>query len=318
MKSDLIISIFSILSSCGFYFLLYLLSNNWDFRSHWNSGLLLTVSFGSLLFVSVANFLEWSGITPYFDVFEYPLEVMVPITLGFFPLAFYGEVTKMEERKAREREKHLHSLLTHNLKNKIQIIEGYLDLAREEKSEERIDRAREAIDETTDLIKRVRTLVRSIESGRQNQSLSPSEFKSGFDSLMESKKPLCEEKDIKMELEVEADGSYWPTVPIRADKLFFEALDNIIGNAVTHANCERIKIGCQETSDGFDIIVDDDGSGIPDDKKKKIFEPTYPGSGSGGLGLYLSSEIVDGYGGKISVHDSPLGGARFVLSLKKA
>jgi signal transduction histidine kinase len=66
------------------------------------------------------------------------------------------------------------------------------------------------------------------------------------------------------------------------------------------------------------LVVDDSGPGIPRHLRDAIFEPFYttkpPGKGTG-LGLATVHGIVTKAGGTVEVHDSPLGGARFVLQL---
>jgi signal transduction histidine kinase len=68
------------------------------------------------------------------------------------------------------------------------------------------------------------------------------------------------------------------------------------------------------------LIVDDDGPGIPHDTRAHVFEPFYttkePGDGTG-LGLSIVHGIVQEHGGQIEVQDSPTGGARFVVTFPK-
>lgn len=88
------------------------------------------------------------------------------------------------------------------------------------------------------------------------------------------------------------------------------------------------------TRDGFEIIIDDDGPGIPADAFERIFERFYtdrPGQGFGqnsGLGLSISRQIIEAHGGRISALNqigspdadglTPVLGARFVIFLPKA
>ncbi len=68
-----------------------------------------------------------------------------------------------------------------------------------------------------------------------------------------------------------------------------------------------------------DIRISDNGPGVPDDMKEKIFEPFVSSKEVGmGLGLAVSQRIVEAHGGQITVTDNPGGGARFTISLPTA
>jgi two-component system osmolarity sensor histidine kinase EnvZ len=71
-----------------------------------------------------------------------------------------------------------------------------------------------------------------------------------------------------------------------------------------------------------DVIVDDDGPGIPPDRREDVFRPFFrleasrnPETGGTGLGLAIARDIVRGHGGDLTLRDSPLGGLRAVMRL---
>ncbi|WP_241083515.1 ATP-binding protein [Achromobacter xylosoxidans] len=98
------------------------------------------------------------------------------------------------------------------------------------------------------------------------------------------------------------------------------ALSNLVQNAVRYAR-ERVEVALLPTCDGgFELIVDDDGPGIPPTDRERVFEPFIRldesrdrGTGGAGLGLAIVQRVAASHGGSIRVCDSPLGGARFVL-----
>jgi two-component system OmpR family sensor kinase len=104
-------------------------------------------------------------------------------------------------------------------------------------------------------------------------------------------------------------------------RLTARALQNLLRNAMRY--CEkRIQIGVQVYASGCEIWVDDDGIGIPDDERERIFEPFYRldrsrdrATGGFGLGLAISRRALEAQGGTLTVEASPLGGARFRLWL---
>lgn len=104
-------------------------------------------------------------------------------------------------------------------------------------------------------------------------------------------------------------------------RLTARAIQNLLRNAMRY--CEkRIQIGVQVNAEGCEIWVDDDGIGIPDDERERIFEPFYRldrsrdrATGGFGLGLAISRRALEAQGGTLTVVSSPLGGARFRLWL---
>jgi signal transduction histidine kinase len=78
----------------------------------------------------------------------------------------------------------------------------------------------------------------------------------------------------------------------------------------------RIRLTVEKRKGSMAIIVADDGPGIPESEREKIFTPFYTKREEGtGLGLAISSRIVESYGGRIHIDSSPEGGAEFTVLL---
>lgn len=98
------------------------------------------------------------------------------------------------------------------------------------------------------------------------------------------------------------------------------ALSNLIGNALQYA--ERCEVTVVEGPRRAEILIDDDGPGIPPDQRDDAFRPFHrlddarsqntPGTG---LGLTLVRDFAHAHGGDIRLEDSPLGGLRVRLRL---
>jgi signal transduction histidine kinase len=96
---------------------------------------------------------------------------------------------------------------------------------------------------------------------------------------------------------------------------------NLLDNAARHART-TVAVGLVET-DGMAILtVDDDGTGIPADRRTDVFErftrldeSRTGGRGRAGLGLAIVHEIVTRHGGTVAIEDSPLNGARLTVTL---
>jgi C4-dicarboxylate-specific signal transduction histidine kinase len=106
-----------------------------------------------------------------------------------------------------------------------------------------------------------------------------------------------------------------------------EMLGQVISNLVTNAQVHAfdghggglIQVLAREAQDTVEVVVQDNGKGIPADIQGRIFDPMFTtrmGRGGLGLGLNVVYNIVTRHlGGKIQVHNAPAGGARFVVTL---
>lgn len=100
------------------------------------------------------------------------------------------------------------------------------------------------------------------------------------------------------------------TIIFTDEEAFTKIISNLLSNAIKYAHTQ-IDICYQETNDGyFDIIVTDDGIGIPDQEKNKIFEAFYQVKNKGGnnkngvgIGLHMTYALVQLMEGQISVED---------------
>jgi two-component system osmolarity sensor histidine kinase EnvZ len=103
------------------------------------------------------------------------------------------------------------------------------------------------------------------------------------------------------------------TLQLRRDAMR-RALTNLLDNARRHAR--TIALGVQEQERSVLVMVDDDGPGIPPDRRESVFRPFESDSQGGtGLGLTIARDIVRAHGGDITLEDSPLGGLRARLRL---
>ncbi len=110
-------------------------------------------------------------------------------------------------------------------------------------------------------------------------------------------------------------------LPLRRNA-FRRAITNLVANATRYG--DHIDIQAKRVGRALEITVDDDGPGIPPDKREEAFRPFVrlddsrpPDSGGTGLGLAIAREIVHGHGGELSLGESPAGGlrARMLLPL---
>ena len=106
------------------------------------------------------------------------------------------------------------------------------------------------------------------------------------------------------------------TLPLRPDAIR-RAVTNLIDNARRHGR--RVLLGASEVmrngGRSVQVTVDDDGPGIPPERREQAFRPFSTGSGGTGLGLTIARDIVRAHGGDILLEESPLGGLRARIRL---
>ncbi|GGC57190.1 ATP-binding protein [Undibacterium terreum] len=105
-------------------------------------------------------------------------------------------------------------------------------------------------------------------------------------------------------------------------RLISRAVTNLMMNAAKYAS-HQLVLSAHRLADGaVEVIVEDDGPGIPVEERERIFDPFYRldrsrdrATGGFGLGLAIAQKAALLHGGNIHVAESSLGGARFVMRL---
>jgi PAS domain S-box-containing protein len=210
-------------------------------------------------------------------------------------------------------------LMGHDINNMHQIALGYLELAcamhPEIGENEILDKPIEVLQRSSQLIQNVRKLQKLQEGVFQSQDVDVCEL------LVDVQQEFgaVPHKAITLSL----NGC--ERCHVRANELLHDVFANLVSNAIKHTG-DRADINI-----GFDIVdnngrrccrvcVEDNGPGIPDEMKGRVFNRMHKGSARGmGLGLYLVKTLVESYHGKVWVEDRVKGdhskGARFVVML---
>lgn len=101
---------------------------------------------------------------------------------------------------------------------------------------------------------------------------------------------------------------------IYADPLFSHVITHLVENSIRHGgSVKNVVVTYHETGDGLDLIIGDDGVGIPAEKKQEIFE--YDERQHAGIGLFICRQIVEVTDMTIRETGSGGRGARFVIHI---
>jgi two-component system, OmpR family, osmolarity sensor histidine kinase EnvZ len=103
------------------------------------------------------------------------------------------------------------------------------------------------------------------------------------------------------------------TLPLRADAVR-RAVTNLVDNASRHAR--HVAMAALDQGRWVLVTVEDDGPGIPPDRRESVFRPFESSAAGGtGLGLTIARDIVRAHGGDIELDQSPMGGLRARIRL---
>ena len=128
-----------------------------------------------------------------------------------------------------------------------------------------------------------------------------------LDSLSSALNKVYQRKGVNISLDISPEISF-----VGEKNDFMEVMGNLLDNACKYC-LEFVEVSARLTENELHIIVEDDGPGIPKNKRDVVFDrgqrvdTLRPGQG---VGLSVAQEIVEQYSGRIETSDSLLGGAR--------
>ncbi len=228
-------------------------------------------------------------------------------------MAIVRDIT--ERREVEEQEDILHSLLRHDVRNKLQIAMGYMDLMNKEElnpdDRQYLDKTLKTMNDAYDIVEKVRYL-RDIERAEVIQELNIGMV---LDEVIDDVQALAHDYGVKIKNECKDFHE-----DVKGTTLLTELFVNLVENSIKHSDGTEVVVSTEEKDDQIICSIEDDGKGLSEEIKERIFERDFKrGENAGsGLGMYLVKEITDKFGGEIKVKDSELGGAKFEVHLRKA
>ena len=119
------------------------------------------------------------------------------------------------------------------------------------------------------------------------------------------------------QIDFHAEGEI--VLPLRPNA-FQRSITNLVDNASRFAEHVSLRIGRRD--EVVEIIIDDDGPGIPEEYRDDVFKPFYrvegsrnQGTGGIGLGLTITRDVIRSHGGDVELSTSPKGGLRVRIQL---
>lgn len=252
------------------------------------------------------------------------LRIIVKRGLEKRGLTLEAEALREERRKLEE---NFITLVSHELKRPLVVVQQYCDTIAEgfvgevaARQRKMMDRARERIKEMLKLIKDWLSLAR-IDSGKLVHNFKPISIRAVVTKAMNNLSPCAEAKQITVELKC-PQGI--PLVPGDEETIGL-VFANLISNAIQY-NSEggRVDIKLAENEVHVRVEVTDSGFGIPKESLPFIFDQFYrvkrkeeKETGGSGLGLSIVKRIVDAHSGTIEVRSELGKGSTFTVFLPK-
>ncbi len=233
----------------------------------------------------------------------------------------FNSMAEQTQRSIRS-QKELTSAVSHELRTPVARMRFALEMLTA--SENHDDKVRyinaitEDIDELDLLLEELLSYARF---DQNNPQLNPSLVKiiPWINHSMERLLPLAGDKNLQYvvkDIEINESNYFEP-------RLMSRVLDNLVQNALRYAK-NKVKVTFKKVDDSYVLVVEDDGEGIPEDKRENIFDAFSRidvsrdrASGGFGLGLAIVDRIVKAHQGTVSIHTSYLGGARFEVRLPR-
>lgn len=215
--------------------------------------------------------------------------------------------------------------LAHELNQPLTAISNYLEAGRdilEEPSDEDIKVVRDALAEAAKQSLRAGEIVRKLRDfvTRGEIDAKPVELAPLLQDSITLAKLDRRHDGVRIDSAFGEDAGHVMADPVQIQQVIFNLMRNAM-DAMSDQSDARISIDARAVpeTDLIEVLVADNGPGIPKETADHLFDSFNSSKAAGmGLGLSICKLIVEAHGGEIEVAASPLGGAAFRFTLKKA
>lgn len=244
-------------------------------------------------------------------------------------------IQDISEQQAIDREKsEFVSTASHEMRTPVAAIEGFLSMAMNPKIASIDDRAKGYLEKAHEASLHLGKLFQDLLSSTKiddKEAMPARKAVNLSDVVLKTAaqlEPLASSKNLKLTTHI--GGSMMhdrkvvaPAFMVMADEgRLGEVMTNLIDNAIKYTQHGSIDIEIAKEDDAVRVSVEDTGVGISTNEQKHIFEKFYRVNNSytreqsgTGLGLYITRNIVELYGGKIWVESAPAKGSKFIFKM---
>ena len=198
----------------------------------------------------------------------------------------------------------INQILRHDIRNNLTVINSATRLFPKDVNKNLIHAVQASVSKSISLINNMREVEKFITGNKKVM-------------LIDLRKVINQVAESHFDFDI--DISVTGKAEVLADEAVSSVLDNLFNNAITHGKANKIDVKIKKNKKGCEVRVSDNGLGIPDEIKKKLFDEgfTFGEKGHSGLGLYIVKKIMDGYGGSIRVADNKPKGTVFILTFRR-
>lgn len=251
------------------------------------------------------------------------------------PLIYAAQTTELLERKVKRLEEanrrfreldelkaNLTAFIVHDLKGPISTIMANLDMLNyEELTTQQFEYVNLASEDVNKMLNMVMNIldVLKLEEGRIKIYREETDIYALAQREAGTNKNVLSRRNLGLVLEGE------PLLCYIDELLIGRVIQNLLRNAIDYSpDGGKITLNIRRDKDRKELIVSiaDEGRGVPDDQKEKIFDKFFQiaegrreRKASTGLGLTYCKLVVDAHGGNIRVEDAEGGGARFIFTV---
>jgi heavy metal sensor kinase len=210
---------------------------------------------------------------------------------------------------------------SHELRTPLAAMRSVLDVSL--RADDLSPAARRALEETRGQVDRMSRTVAdlltlaSADEGRLELAIEPVDVAAVASSVVRALRPLAAARGIALE----AEGG--PALALADERRLGQALGNLVDNAIKYGPAgSAVRVRARTTQEEVVASVDDEGPGIPTEKRGRVFERFFRedvsrarATGGSGIGLSIVREIARAHGGRAWVEARTGGGSTFSISV---